>query len=150
MTTDETTPVDWKRWLERWDAQQTGYVPRREERFRVMLDAVAALLPEDFVALDLACGPGAISQRLLERFPLARAVAIDFDPVMLAIGRGALGTYGDRLRWVDFWEPVREVIWFKRPVYVQALAELGPLLHPGGVPPRPPWWQPDWESAADG
>lgn len=69
MTTNERDRIDWKRWLQRWDAQQSGYVPQREERFRVMLDVLEALLPEEFVALDLASGPGAISQRLLERFP---------------------------------------------------------------------------------
>ncbi|MEN9704813.1 MAG: hypothetical protein RLZZ393_692 [Pseudomonadota bacterium] len=47
----------------------------------------------------------------------------------------------DRWRWVDYWQPVREVIYFKRPVYVRALQELGPLAHPaGGVPPFPDWW----------
>ncbi len=101
MTTKETDQVDWKHWLQRWDAQQAGYVPEREERFRVMLDVLEALLPDEFVALDLACGPGAISQRLLERFPGARCVAIDFDPVMLALGQGAVGTFDGRLRWID-------------------------------------------------
>jgi hypothetical protein len=46
-----------------------------------MLDALAILLPEEFAALDLACGPGAISQRLLARFAKARGVAVDLDPV---------------------------------------------------------------------
>lgn len=55
----------------------------------------------------------------------------------------------DRWRWVDFWEPVREVIWFKRAVYVQALDELGPLLFPAGLPTRPAWWRREWEAAAD-
>jgi putative (di)nucleoside polyphosphate hydrolase len=55
----------------------------------------------------------------------------------------------DRWRWVDFWEPVREVIWFKRAVYVQALDELGPLLFPAGLPRRPAWWRREWEAAAD-
>jgi hypothetical protein len=52
-------------WLRRWDAQQEGYVPEREARFTAMFDALAELLPASFVALDLACGPGSISQRLL-------------------------------------------------------------------------------------
>ena len=51
----------------------------------------------------------------------------------------------DRWRWADFWEPVREVIFFKRQVYAQALQELGPLLHPAGLPPRPEWWQSRWD-----
>ena len=46
----------------------------------------------------------------------------------------------DRWRWVDYWQPVREVIYFKRPVYVRALQELAPLANPAGVPPYPAWW----------
>ena len=93
--------TDWRSWLRRWDAQQEGYVPEREIRFTVMFDALAALLPASFVAVDLASGPGSLSRRLLTRFPDARAIAVDMDPVMLAVGRGALGTVGGRLRWVE-------------------------------------------------
>lgn len=46
----------------------------------------------------------------------------------------------DEFRWVAFWEPVREVIYFKRGVYVRALTELAPLAFPEGAPPYPPWW----------
>jgi putative (di)nucleoside polyphosphate hydrolase len=46
-----------------------------------------------------------------------------------------------RGRWVDFWQPVREVIYFKRPVYTRALHELGLQAFPGGLPPYPAWWQ---------
>jgi SAM-dependent methyltransferase len=148
---NEPDQVDWKRWLERWDEQQTGYVPEREERFRVMLDALEALLPDEFLALDLACGPGAISQRLLERFPGARCVAIDFDPVMLVLGQGALGTYDGRLRWVDAdlaapdWvESLGEssvdaalsttaLHWLSAPQLEELYRELGALVRPGGV-----------------
>ncbi|MCB1624812.1 MAG: RNA pyrophosphohydrolase [Pseudomonadales bacterium] len=47
----------------------------------------------------------------------------------------------DQFRWTTWWEPVREVIFFKRPVYVQALHELAPLAHPAGPPPYPEWWE---------
>jgi putative (di)nucleoside polyphosphate hydrolase len=47
----------------------------------------------------------------------------------------------DRWRWVDYWQPVKEVIYFKRPVYVKALHELGPIARPEGLPPYPTWWQ---------
>jgi len=151
VTTNETDQVDWKRWLQRWDAQQTGYIPEREERLRVMLDVLEALLPAEFVALDLACGPGAISRGLLERFPKARCVAIDFDPVMLALGQGALGTYDGRLRWIDAdlategWvESMGEASvdaalsttalhWLSAPHLVEIYRELAALIRPGGV-----------------
>ncbi len=54
----------------------------------------------------------------------------------------------DRWRWVDYWRPVKEVIYFKRRVYVQALHDLGPLVFPGGVPPRPRWWPRQWLSGS--
>src|SRR3984885_6706151 len=101
MSSGVMAEVDWVVWLGRWDAQQEGYVPEREARFSVMFDVLDELLPASFVALDLACGPGSISQRLLARFPAASAIAVDIDPVMLAIGRGALGTADGRLRWVE-------------------------------------------------
>lgn len=34
----------------------------------------------------------------------------------------------DLWRWVDYWEPVSEVVHFKRAVYARALQELAPLL----------------------
>src|SRR6266446_4444799 len=46
----------------------------------------------------------------------------------------------DRWRWADFWTPVREVVYFKRRVYVRALHDLGRLLFPAGLPPYPEWW----------
>jgi putative (di)nucleoside polyphosphate hydrolase len=49
----------------------------------------------------------------------------------------------DSWRWVDFWQPVREVIYFKRPVYARALHELGGSAFPEGLPDYPPWWRRD-------
>jgi putative (di)nucleoside polyphosphate hydrolase len=46
----------------------------------------------------------------------------------------------DSWRWVDYWSPVREVIYFKRNVYARALEELGRQAFPDGPPPRPDWW----------
>jgi len=49
----------------------------------------------------------------------------------------------DSGRWVDYWSPVREVIYFKRAVYARALEELGQQAFPDGPPPRPEWWSED-------
>jgi SAM-dependent methyltransferase len=143
--------IDWPEWLRRWDAQQEGYVPEREARFTAMLDALAALLPGSFVAVDLACGPGSISARLLARFPGARAVAVDVDPVMVALGKGALGTAGGRLRWVEAdlaapgWfdalgeAPVDAVLsstalhWLGPDELTRLYAGVSRLLRPGGL-----------------
>lgn len=34
----------------------------------------------------------------------------------------------DRWEWVDYWQPARQVVFFKRKVYHRALRELAPLL----------------------
>jgi len=46
----------------------------------------------------------------------------------------------DQWRWVSWWEPVKEVIYFKRRVYARALTELAELAFPQGPPPLPGWW----------
>jgi trans-aconitate methyltransferase len=105
MTTALPAPTDLRRLLADWDRQQSGYLRRREERFTVALDVLEELLGEQLAAggtvLDLGCGPGSFSARLLDRFPAASVVAVDMDPVLLAVGAGALGDGGGRLRWVD-------------------------------------------------
>lgn len=151
MATNARRQIDWQAWLRRWDTQQAGYVPDREGRFTVMFDALAGLLPPSFVALDLACGPGSISRRLLDRFPGARSIAVDIDPVLLALGRGALGTLDGRLRWVETdlaspdWaaalgeQQVDAVLsttalhWLPAEQLVSLYRDLGRLVRPGGV-----------------
>lgn len=146
-----SSSVNWSDWLERWDRQQRGYLPDREQRFEVMLDAVEALLPETFVALDLACGPGSLSLRLLARFPQARCVAVDLDPVLLALGQGALDDMQGRLRWVEAdlrsaeWltllgeKQVDAVLtttalhWLPPETLVGLYQQLGGLVRPGGI-----------------
>jgi SAM-dependent methyltransferase len=77
-------------WIDRWDAQQQDYVPDREERFTALIDAVqeSAGRPDPLV-LDLGCGPGSLAVRLLRQIPAATVVAIDADPLLLALGRAA-------------------------------------------------------------
>ncbi len=96
-------------WISRWDAQQEWYMPDREERFTVLIDAVeAGTGRDDPLVLDLGCGPGSLAVRLLDRMPAARVVAVDSDPVLLALGRAA---YGGRsgLRFAD--QDLREPGW---------------------------------------
>lgn len=50
----------------------------------------------------------------------------------------------DRIRWVDYWRPVNEVIYFKRRVYASALHELGATAYPNSMPAPPRWWPKRW------
>ena len=147
----ETPHLNWHEWMQRWDRQQSVHLPEREQRFNAMLDILATQLPERFVALDLACGPGSISQRLSSRFPHARCVAVDFDPVLLLMGQNVLGDMQGRLRWVEadlrdsMWhtklgeEQVDAVLsttalhWLPAGTLVQVYHRLGKLVRPGGV-----------------
>ncbi|MER8087276.1 class I SAM-dependent methyltransferase [Streptomyces sp. NPDC087532] len=86
--TETTTGTDWAAWQESWDRQQEWYMPDREERFRVMLDMVEAVVGPRPRVLDLACGTGSITDRLLKRFPDATSTGVDLDPALLAIARG--------------------------------------------------------------
>ncbi|GHG37748.1 class I SAM-dependent methyltransferase [Streptomyces zaomyceticus] len=82
------TGTDWAGWQQSWDRQQEWYMPDREERFRVMLDMVEALVGPKPRVLDLACGTGSITDRLLKRFPESTATGVDLDPALLAIAEG--------------------------------------------------------------
>jgi len=76
-------------------------MPDRKERFTVLIDAVeSGAGRDDPLVLDLGCGPGSLAVRLLDRLPAAHVVAIDTDPLLLALGRAA---NGDRpgLRFAD-------------------------------------------------
>ncbi|MFJ4980862.1 class I SAM-dependent methyltransferase [Streptomyces coeruleorubidus] len=83
-----TTTADWQAWQKSWDRQQEWYLPDREERFRIMLDMVEALVGTAPRVLDLACGTGSITARLLARFPEATSTGVDLDPALLTIAEG--------------------------------------------------------------
>lgn len=146
-----TRAPDWTDWLRRWDRQQESFNPDRERRFSAMFDIAEAAVGRRFKALDLGCGPGSLTVRLLRRFPSARCVAVDYDPVALRVGEGALGSLGGRLQWVDAklgrkgWVdrlPYRRfdaalsttaLHWLTARALGQLYRDLHRLLRPGGV-----------------
>ena len=72
-----------------------------------------------------------------QRWFLLRLTA---EEVRFDFGRTAEPEF-DRWRWASWWEPVREVIYFKRPVSARALTELAAFAFPEGKPPAlPTWW----------
>ena len=139
-------------WIERWDRQQEESLPDREDRFTALIDAVEEGTGRpDPLVLDLGCGPGSLSVRLLGRLPQATVIGIDADPVALTLARAA---YSDLpgLRLVDL--DLRVPGWSRRlqlsrpadaAVSTTALhwlletelgamyAELAGVLRPGGL-----------------
>lgn len=137
--------------LGRWDAQQAAYIAHREQRFTVMLEVLELTLGDGFLALDLACGPGSLTRRLLDRFSGARVMGIDYDPLLLHVARDALSGYGDRLQLVDAdltspdWPRALDgaapeavvsttaLHWLTPPQLVELYRRVGQLLAPGGI-----------------
>ncbi|MBO3744698.1 class I SAM-dependent methyltransferase [Streptosporangiaceae bacterium NEAU-GS5] len=139
-------------WIVRWDRQQEGYLPDREDRFTTLIDAVEAGAGRpDPLVLDLGCGPGSLAARLLDRLPDAQVIAVDTDPLLLALGKAE---YGDRpgLRFTDQdlrasgWtaglgvdRPVDAVVsttalhWIAAPDLEILYAELAAVLRSGGL-----------------
>lgn len=143
--------IRWEQWLRRWDAQQSLYIEERERRYDVMFSFLDELLPAEITVLDLAAGPGAISERVLRRFPAARSVAVDVDPVLTRLGEAALGDVGGRLTWVraDLTDPAwveqlphqrfdavlssTATHWLGPAALAGLYRQLAGLLEPGGV-----------------
>src|SRR6266487_966963 len=139
-------------WIDRWDRQQENYLPDREDRFTALIDAVeAGAGRSDPVVLDLGCGPGSLSVRLLDRIPAATVIAVDTDPVLLALGRAAhagrpglsfadldlgargwpasLGLAGQ----ADAAVSTTALHWLHAPDLAAMYAELAAVLRPGGL-----------------
>lgn len=96
-------------WRRRWDRQQEVYVPDREQRFREMLLWLRAVAGPRPRCLDLGCGTGAVTERILREFPKARVVAVDYDPVTRRLGEVGLARFAARVRWVD--ADLRSEVW---------------------------------------
>ncbi|MEV0409867.1 methyltransferase domain-containing protein [Streptomyces sp. NPDC050448] len=144
------TTTDWQAWQESWDRQQEWYMPDREERFRVMLDMVEALVGPTPRVLDLACGTGSITDRVLTRFPESTSTGVDLDPALLTIARGHFD--GDRRvtfvtadlkdpGWTsalpyDTYDAVLTATalhWLHSPQLAVLYGQLAPLVRTGGV-----------------
>ncbi len=139
-------------WIARWDIQQLGYLPDREERFTALIDAVedGTGIPDPLV-LDLGCGPGSLAVRLLDRLPGATVVGVDADPVLLTLGRVAWpGRAGLRFAELDLrtagWSAAlgldrqadaavstTALHWLPSAALAAMYAELGRVLRPGGL-----------------
>jgi len=139
-------------WIDRWDAQQQWYMPDREERFTALIDAVeAGAGRDDPLVLDLGCGPGSLAVRLLARMPAARVVAVDADPLLLALGRAAYAARpGLRFAEQDLRAPgwagalaldraadvavsTTALHWLRPDALRSMYAELTTVLRPGGL-----------------
>ncbi|HEY5641516.1 MAG TPA: RNA pyrophosphohydrolase [Woeseiaceae bacterium] len=121
--------------------EEVGLEPHDVEVLGVSRDWLRYRLPDKFIRRNSE--PVCIGQK--QRWFMLRLVAAE-DRLRFDCGDKP---EFDRIRWVQFWRPVNEVIYFKRRVYAQALYELGPLVHPEGLPQRPRWWPKRWCAVFD-
>ncbi|HEX8804152.1 MAG TPA: class I SAM-dependent methyltransferase [Acidimicrobiales bacterium] len=137
-------------WQASWDRQQEGYMPDREARFTALLDVVEAVAGPRPLVLDLCCGTGSVTRRLLARFPGARSIALDVDPALLSIARASFaGDERVRLLRADLADPgwvaalprapVDAVVtatalhWLAEPLLRRVYRDLAGLVRPGGA-----------------
>lgn len=133
IAVDETVEEAMYRELE----EEVGLRPQDVEVLGITDDWIRYELPEKYIRRDVE--PVCIGQK--QRWFMLRLVGEDS---CVCLDTTPLPEF-NRWRWVDYWRPVREVIYFKRKVYVQALQELGPILFSDKVPPRPRWWPKEWD-----
>ena len=83
-----------------------GAIPFAGEQIDVMLRIIAAARPDPSLVLDLGCGDGILAQAILDRFPAAQAVLLDFSEPMLEMARKRLlGYQGAAFGLVDYSDP---------------------------------------------
>jgi SAM-dependent methyltransferase len=147
----ELSPEAARTWFDRWEAQQQAYLPGREERFGMLIEALRlGTGRDDPLVLDLGCGPGSLAARILDRLPRATVIGIDADPVLLALARSIWpGRSGLRFAAADLrvpgWsaalgvDPVDAAVsttalhWLSVAQLTALYAELAGLLRPGGL-----------------
>jgi len=93
--------MDWRHWFDRWEAMQSAYLPQRQHRFDLMFRLPDFPCDADVRILDLGCGPGSVTFCALRYYPNARVIAVDADPVLLAMGKGLSADGGADIRSAD-------------------------------------------------
>lgn len=89
----------------RWEAMQDHHIPHREaqmEAIKKIVGTTSWRLNEDRLrALDLGCGPGSLTGRLLRFGKQVWAVGMDADPMLLALAKSMHTDVADRVVWVE-------------------------------------------------
>ena len=82
-----------------WDARTYARVAQPMTRWgETVLERLA--LAGDERVLDAGCGTGRVTERLAERLPRGRVVALDGSPAMVEATRERLARFGDRVEYV--------------------------------------------------
>jgi len=81
----------------RFDHDIRLLVPRYDELHEAVLNSISPEFKGSLRVLELGCGTGELTARLLERFPYAQIWGVDYSEKMLAVAREKLATHEERL-----------------------------------------------------
>jgi trans-aconitate 2-methyltransferase len=82
-----------------WDARTYDRIADPQARWgSIVLDRLP--LDGDEAVLDAGCGSGRVTERLTERLPRGRVIALDGSPSMIEAARERLARFGDRVEFV--------------------------------------------------
>ncbi|MDA8312450.1 MAG: class I SAM-dependent methyltransferase [Actinomycetota bacterium] len=100
----DTNDEVWKseHMVAQWVASATERERGRAHHRRLMADLLPFAEDEAFTFVDLGAGTGAASQVVLDRFPRAEGILVEYSPQMAAEGRRALSGYAGRFVYVEF------------------------------------------------
>jgi putative (di)nucleoside polyphosphate hydrolase len=106
--------------------EEVGLKPDQVDVLGVTQDWLKYRLPRRYLRKN--CDPVCIGQK--QRWFLLRVLCNESDFCLDSSEKPEF----DHWKWVKYWYPVDEVVYFKRNVYAQALNELAPILYPDGIP----------------
>lgn len=141
---------DWKSWVRRWDRMQERYLIRRDERFDIIIQLIKDTQKSPNYIVDLGCGTGSLTSKLLEAFPEAKIYGIDIDPTLLPLAKERTACFGNRIHliradlrnpmWIDsIPKPVDSIVsattlhWLNVEHLKNLYHQISSLLKPGGI-----------------
>ncbi len=96
-----------------------GAIPLAAEPIDVLMRLILARNGPVLRFLDLGCGDGILASAILEQFPQAIGVLLDFSQPMLQAARAQLSRYSANLQFVD--------VDYGRPGWVESVASSAPF-----------------------
>jgi SAM-dependent methyltransferase len=141
---------NWKFWVTRWERMQERYLVKRNKRFDIIIQLIKETQTDLTSIVDLGCGPGSLTIRLLEAFPDIQIIGIDVDPTLLPLAQLRTARFGEQIRFIQkdlrdpawtavFSEQVGAVVsatalhWFNKKQLKRVYKQIANILCHGGI-----------------
>jgi ubiquinone/menaquinone biosynthesis C-methylase UbiE len=100
MQSESVAAYDLPERVARYDTDMNLMHPNRPKMIDVAMEVISTVIGGPTVAIDLGIGTGFFTDRLLQRFPSARVIAIDGAAAMMDLARARLGDRTERVQFV--------------------------------------------------